>query len=185
MTPEEIKAKRREYNKKWREAHPGYNREYMRKYVANNREAWNEYCMNFQRKHKEAQNERMLKYHQTKEGHATNLLHSYKQADREKGIEVTNLTREDIMNKSLSENSECVYCGSKEKLGLDRIGRYWGHETFNTVCSCRKCNVKRSRKSFDEWLISLGYQSLEQWLEDIGGTESEHMVIKYPEKVSE
>ena len=178
MTEEEKKAKRREYNKKWREAHPGYNREYMRKYVSNNREAWNEYCMNFQRKHKEAQQKRMNDYHATPRGRAYNLYAAYVGYDVKYFGVTPDITPEFIVEKCFSENSVCNYCGCSDwkLLGLDRISNNRPHNQSNVICSCRKCNTSRHSKKVDEWLKIKGIE-FDDW-----GEESNGITIQYPEK---
>ena len=142
MDEETRKQKAREYNRRWREKH---------------REQWNAYMRNWQATTHNAKQRKMVNdYHQTKQGRATNLLTSYRQFDSEKFGVYPNLTQEDIIRICFSEDSKCVWCSesSWKKLGLDRIDNEKPHDVDNCVCSCHDCNVKRHRKSFDEWIDS-------------------------------
>lgn len=203
MTDEERKAKRREYNKRWHEAHPGYRTAYMkkyrqehreelnekcrgyqRKYRETHREQLNEKCREYQRKHREAQRKRMNDYHETKKGRATNLLNSYVQADLERRGRRPELTQDDVIRKCFSDNSKCVYCGetSWKLLGLDRIDNSKAHDAHNTVCSCSNCNIKRYVKPFGQFLQEKGYPTFEDWMESVGATYAEDtLTVKYPE----
>lgn len=50
--------------------------------------------------------------------------------------------------------SQCIYCGSKEKLGCDRIDNSKGHTYDNVVPCCYICNCARNNNfSFDEMKI--------------------------------
>lgn len=50
--------------------------------------------------------------------------------------------------------SQCIYCGSKEKLGCDRIDNSKGHTYDNVVPCCYVCNCARNNNfSFDEMKI--------------------------------
>ena len=150
MTPEE----RREYNRRWREAHP----DYYRNYIAKNRKAWNERYRKYQREHSEAQRKRMNEYHQTKAGRATNLLSAYIQMDLERLGVRPFLNQEDIIRKCFEPGCKCVYCGETDwhKLGLDRIDNDKPHDRWNTVCSCHACNDERRRKDIKTYVGSKG-----------------------------
>lgn len=177
MTEEELKAYKREYNKKWRAAHPDYCREYQAEYRKKFREEYNEKCRVYQANHREAQRKRMNDYHKTVKGRATNLLHSYIQNDLERGFERPNLTRDDIVAKALTEGCECVYCHCNDlsQLGLDKITRSRPHDIDNVVCCCHRCNVKRGIKHIEDWIG----KSLDDWVDEQGYTYSTGMVIQY------
>ncbi len=59
----------------------------------------------------------------------------------------------------LFKNAECHYCGTKADLGFDRIQNDKGHASYNSVISCRSCNIERAdnfsvvefRKCFLSW----------------------------------
>lgn len=82
---------------------------------------------------------------------ASKLLSAYKlkdwKADRE-----FNLDRDWFVKNILK--SQCIYCGSKEKLGCDRIDNSKGHTYDNVVPCCYVCNCARNNNfSFDEMKI--------------------------------
>lgn len=175
-TPEQ----RREYNKRWREAHP----DYFKNWLANNRERHNEYCRNYQSKHRKAQQKRMNDYHQTKEGRATNLLAAYVQMDLERRGERPQLTQADIMRICFSDTSKCVYCGETEwtKLGLDRIDNDRPHDRCNVLCSCHDCNVERYRRPLGEYVREKRGMSLEEFMEQNSMRYADDcFVLRYPE----
>lgn len=183
MTEDERLAKQREYQKRWRDAHPEYQREYMRKYRNEHREEWNARCREYQARHRKAQQKRMNDYHETKKGRATNLLNSYVQADLERRGVRPRLTQDDIMRKCFEPGCKCVYCGETDwhLLGLDRINNDLPHDDTNTVCACKKCNTKRYVKNFGEYLAMLGFTSMDEWVESIGGRYMDSITIKYPD----
>lgn len=184
MTEDERLAKQREYQKRWRDAHPGYQTAYMKKYRQEHKEKWNENCREYQRRHRAEQRKRMNDYHETKKGRATNLLNSYVQADLERRGVRPNLTQDDIMRKCFEPGCKCVYCGETDwhLLGLDRIDNELPHDNTNTICSCRNCNTKRYVKNFGIYLTELGFETLDQWVEFNDGSYSDSITIKYPEK---
>ena len=174
---------RREYMRKWREAHPGYNTEYSRKWREEHRELFNERCRQYQERNREAQQKRMNDYHQTKEGRATNLLAAYVQMDLERRGVRPNLTREDIMRKCFEPTSKCVYCGETDwtKLGLDRINNDQPHDRWNVLCSCRNCNTQRYRRTLGNYLTEKLGMSWEEFMTQNGMTYAEPLKIQYHE----
>lgn len=79
---------------------------------------------------------------------ASKLLSAYKLKDW-KSNKKYNLDREWFINNILSK--ECIYCGSKDKLGCDRIDNSKGHTYDNVVPCCYVCNCARNNNfSFDE-----------------------------------
>lgn len=72
---------------------------------------------------------------------------NFEKADRE-----FNLDRDWFVKNILK--SQCIYCGSKEKLGCDRIDNSKGHTYDNVVPCCYVCNCARNNNfSFDEMKI--------------------------------
>lgn len=55
------------------------------------------------------------------------------------------------------------------------------HDDTNTVCACRKCNTKRYVKNFGEYLATLGFTSMDQWVEFIGGKYCDSITITRPD----
>lgn len=169
--------KKNKARREWWQRNKGYSQEW----IEQNRQKWNEYARRYQSKHREEQQKRVNDYHEKPEGRAVNLLTSYVQFDRDrKGWLDTQLTRFDIMAKCFSDNSKCVWCGETDwkVLGLDRVTNSKPHDVHNTVCSCRKCNIKRQGKTMQEYLDKLGL-TFDQWLEQNGGSYSDGMVISY------
>lgn len=82
---------------------------------------------------------------------ASKLLSSYKLKDWKSNREY-NLDKEWFINNILKK--ECIYCGSKEKIGCDRIDNSKGHTYDNVVPCCYVCNCARNNNfSFDEMKI--------------------------------
>lgn len=194
MTEEE----KREYFRKWREAHKEHLREYNKKYWLEHKEELTKYQRQYHEEHRdhirarmrqyisehrEEQNKRVNNYHQTKRGRATNLLASYVQFDLNKGYRRPYLTRDDIIRKCFSEDSKCVYCGEDDwhVLGLDRIIREQPHDNTNTLCCCHSCNCKRNRFGFMWYLSELGL-TFEDFLKQNGAEYGDdYIIIKNPE----
>lgn len=172
---------RREYMRKWREAHPGYNTEYSRKWREEHRERFNERCRQYQERNREAQQKRMNNYHQTKEGRATNLLAAYVQMDLERRGVRPNLTREDIMRICFSEDSKCVFCQTTDwkVLGLDRIDNSKPHDASNCLCCCHDCNVAKYKKTLGEFIKLKGYNTFEEWLKINKMWYAQPLIIQY------
>ena len=169
MTAEE----KREYNRKWREAHPGYfkkkNKEwrdnhsehiavYNKKYKEEHRQEQKEYEFNRYWSNPEYHKQRKRNYYKSntkktlttnqkyahsKEGRATKLCLNYVRNDTNAGREACTLTREWIVDHIFS--SSCVYCGDSDwkHLGCDRIDNSLPHTPENCVCSCGICNIDR------------------------------------------
>ena len=170
----EIIEKRQAASRKWHAEH----KDYYRKYIEEHRQQWNGYARKYQSKHRQEQRDRLQDYHDKPEGRAVNLLTSYRQFDTRRFGEAPQLTRFDIITKCFSDNSRCVYCGETTwtELGLDRITNEKPHSTFNTVPCCKKCNNKRNRKTFDEFLVYLGL-TLEEWMEKNNAVFSDELKI--------
>lgn len=82
---------------------------------------------------------------------ASKLLSAYKLKDWKSNREF-NLDREWFIENILKK--KCVYCGSKEKLGCDRLDNSKGHTYDNVVPCCYICNCARSNNfSFEEMKI--------------------------------
>lgn len=91
----------------------------------------------------EVQKQRVTKYnisyYEKDSGRAKNLLSNYKRYDKRKKY-VTDITEEFLLNIF----TMCCYsCGSREKLGLDRIDNSMGHIKTNCLPCCGPCNINR------------------------------------------
>lgn len=79
---------------------------------------------------------------------ASKLLSAYKLKDWKTQREY-NLDKEWFIENIL--NKECIYCGSKDRLGCDRIDNSKGHIYDNVVPCCYICNCARNNNfSFEE-----------------------------------
>ena len=176
-----IIEQRNEYNRQWRKERPGYGKEYFKQYVKDHREQWNGYARKYQSKHRQEQRDRVNAYHNSISGRVTNLYTSYRQYDIRYLEEEPQLTRAQLLAKL--EGAKCVYCKCDDimVLGLDRINNSKPHSVWNTVCSCRKCNVSRNRKSFEDYLAYRGI-TLEEWMEQNNAVFSDELRIQYDEK---
>ena len=88
-------------------------------------------------------------------------INSYKQQDREKLLDLTNLiTNHELIEKLVSSKLKCCYCKHDLFLlykykredyqwTLDRIDNNMGHSDNNTLISCLKCNLQRRCRSSD------------------------------------
>jgi hypothetical protein len=65
-------------------------------------------------------------------------------------------------------NSSCHYCGSKEKIGIDRVDSKRGYTEYNTVPCCWKCNRAKGTQpiqEFKNWVkLIADYQQDESYI---------------------
>jgi len=118
----EKKEKKRAYDKKWRENNKEKNLASMKKWRENNKEKINEY-----KKTPAGMKDYISK---CRHGHTWTLEYSeYKQ---------------------LLEG-KCYYCGSNEKIGIDRIINEIGYESGNCVSCCKHCNSGKGEGTAEEY----------------------------------
>lgn len=91
-------------------------------------------------------------YRQTKVGRAVDLLSNYRQADKKAGRE-NDLTKEFIVELM---DQPCIYCGSTDSVGADRLDNTEGHTVDNIVPSCPDCNRIRNNIFTHEEMLELG-----------------------------
>ena len=144
------KAKNR--SKKWYEEHKEYtvkrNSEYIQQHP--------EIKQKSQRNYRESHKEEIKKYNTSKEGRASHQAVTYKTQDLRHNRGVSTITQKWILENIY--NNKCIYCKCDDwrELGCDRIDNNKPHTPENVVCSCRKCNAKRGKKSFEEFCKSIG-----------------------------
>jgi hypothetical protein len=80
------------------------------------------------------------------------MLGAYRLSDAKKGL-VCDITIDHM--REIVKNG-CVYCGDKEKIGLDRIDNTVGHTKNNTVPSCYACNCARNNNFSYAEMIEIG-----------------------------
>jgi len=66
---------------------------------------------------------------------------AYKATDKKFNRGAPDFTLDEFLNRL--SNAKCVYCGTTEKLGLDRIDNSKGHTLENTLPCCELCNRVR------------------------------------------
>jgi hypothetical protein len=49
-------------------------------------------------------------------------------------------------------SKSCTYCGSTDKIGVDRIDSFIGYEIGNIQPACTICNVMKNSHSEEVWL---------------------------------
>lgn len=84
---------------------------------------------------------------------ASKLLSSYKLKDWKSNREF-NLDKKWFVENILTK--KCIYCGSKEKIGCDRIDNSKGHTYDNVVPCCYVCNCARNNNFTFEEMKQLG-----------------------------
>lgn len=80
------------------------------------------------------------------------MLGAYKLKDRQRG-QVTEVTIAQLREMIALG---CVYCGDKERVGLDRINNSIGHTVTNVVPCCYPCNTARNDNFSYEEMIVIG-----------------------------
>lgn len=145
MTEEEKREKWREADRKRRED-PEYvkkKRERDRRYYSENKEKKKGYYEDNREARVSYQNE----YRDTKEGRASDLAHSYREADMARGLDISrNITADWIIENIFGD--KCVYCRESDwrVLGADRIDNSKPHTPENCVPCCSKCNTVRGSR---------------------------------------
>ena len=94
-------------------------------------------------------------------------LNSYKQQDikKKKFDENKFIKYNCLLEKIILSKLKCYYCNCDMKLlyskskepkqwTLDRINNKEGHNNFNTVCACLKCNLERRTKNSKKFLFT-------------------------------
>jgi len=71
---------------------------------------------------------------------ASKMASQYRTRDAKKGL-LSDVHIDDLLD---AFKKSCVYCGSKSKIGLDRIDNSIGHIKSNVVPCCYNCNVARA-----------------------------------------
>lgn len=150
------KEERREYNRKYRQAHKekiaAQKAEYNRKYYQSNKEKKAEYNAEYRKTNKDKIAEYQTGYYATPMGRAIYLLRDYRRNDK-----MHNRGEGDITAKWIVDNifsNPCHYCGESDwhKLGCDRIYNDKPHTMDNVVPCCAECNAKRGTKEYNKFV---------------------------------
>lgn len=159
-TEEEKKAKQAERNRKWNAEHPEYYKDYyeehkdkMLQYYQNNLEECQDY-------HREWQKEWRKKHPEL--ARAQRMCDSYRTVDKKYSRGKSTITAQWVVKNIFTKS--CIYCGEDDwrELGCDRIDNDKPHTPENVVCSCRKCNGKRRKRDFNEFLNFMRQQTIQQ-----------------------
>lgn len=76
------------------------------------------------------------------------VLRDSKKGDKKKGFE-NDLDKDFV---SFAINSNCLYCGSKDNITLDRIDNTKGHTKDNVNPCCYRCNMIRRDMPYGAWV---------------------------------
>jgi len=79
---------------------------------------------------------------------STKQIQGYKASDKRHGRE--NDLDIDYLRELISKG--CTYCGSKDKVGLDRLDNTLGHTKNNVVPCCSRCNYLKRDMPFAAWV---------------------------------
>lgn len=84
---------------------------------------------------------------------ASKLISAYKCKDIKKNL-ICDLTTEYVLENITSK--ECIYCGTTENIGCDRLDNSLGHLKSNVVPCCYRCNCVRNIHFTHEQMIKIG-----------------------------
>jgi len=71
------------------------------------------------------------------------MVRVYRHRDKKAGLSVCDFN--DVWLFENVTSKPCIYCGSIDKVGSDRIDNSKGHTKDNIVPCCKKCNVIRNQ----------------------------------------
>ena len=96
--------------------------------------------------------ERQRRYGRTPKGRAIFLMKAYQQIDRKRG-RVCDIDKEFMLGVFAKP---CVYCGTTEQIGCDRIDNARGHTRDNIVSACADCNIMRGDRFTHSEMLQIG-----------------------------
>ena len=140
--------------KQYREGNKETIAERKKKYYQDNKETLVERKKKYYQDNKETLVEQKKQYHQTTMGRAVNLVSTYRQNDKKYNRGECTLTAQWMVDNIFS-GQKCIFCGESDwtKLGCDRIDNTKPHTPDNVNPCCDKCNAKRGKKEFEEFLL--------------------------------
>lgn len=127
-------------------------KQYKKQYYQEHKEEIAEYYQD----NKEFFFKRRKQYDKTPMGRAINLVKRYRQSDKQHNRGKCTLTAKWMVDNIFSDQ-KCIFCGESDwvKLGCDRIDNSLPHTPDNVNPCCEKCNTKRGRKEFEEFLLMI------------------------------
>ena len=149
---EERREKDRLYREKNREKYNEYHREYQKK--------WREKHQDYQKIFLETHPDYFKEYYDTKEGKAVYMVCTYNSVDVRANRGKGDLTPKWVIENILSK--PCHYnCGETDwhNIGCDRIDNDKPHTMDNVVPCCEKCNKKRGKKTYEDFIKQCGLKS--------------------------
>lgn len=156
---QEVKSRRREYDRLYRRTH------------RDQKSFWDKkYC----RAHAEQRNEYQRKYRKNHQEQTTQSYKKYASLNKEK-INIKNANRKNKFGTNLGRgvtlkewelikaiyNNCCFYCGEKRKLTIDHvvpITKNGYHSISNIVPACQPCNSSKGAKDAN-WFIGKDFQN--------------------------
>ena len=114
------------------------------------------YNKEYAKEHRDELNEYLREYAKTPNGRASKLLYSYRRKDKLANRGECTLTKEWILENIIGK--PCVYCGETDmlKVGCDRKDSSLPHTPDNCVPCCKKCNSKKKKLSYEDYIKMLG-----------------------------
>lgn len=156
FTEEDKKQANRESCKKYYQKNKEKRLSNQKKYYKDNKEKEIEKVKKWRENNKEEYNlymrEYRKQYNKTLYGKASHILNSYKRHDKEANRGECTLTAQWIVDNIFSK--PCHYCGETDwtKIGCDRIDNDKPHTQDNVVPCCYKCNIKKGKKTYEEFI---------------------------------
>lgn len=155
---EERKEAQREKCRRYKARNKEKIAEYNRQYRQEHKEEILEYQKQYQQEHKEKCAEYNKQYSKTPIGRANKLKQLYKRMDKNAGRGKCTLTAKWIVENIFTQ--KCHWCPETDwhKLGCDRIDNELPHTPDNVIPCCYECNVKRHKKSYEEFKKEMGQE---------------------------
>lgn len=145
FTEEDKKIANKEAQKRWYQKHKQTHYEKMK--------IWRQ-------ENKKHVNEKVKKWREDnpKLWRACFLVRNYKKEDNKYNRGECTLTAQWIVDNIFPK--PCHYCGEEEWeiMGCDRINNYLPHTPENVVPCCKECNIKRQKKSYEEFKKEMGLE---------------------------
>ena len=146
-------------DKRCKDGHRNVCKECKKQYYREHKEAILEQQKQYRQEHKEYYTEYMeqymKQYNKTPTGRASYLLGDYRWADKNANRGECTLTAKWIIDNIFTQ--PCHWCGETDwiKLGCDRIDNDKPHTPDNVNPCCEECNIKRGRKTYEEFLLMI------------------------------
>ena len=152
-------VEKKEYHKQYYQKNKEKLKLFHKQYYLENKEKLKDYYKQYYQENKEKAKDNYKQYTKTPIGRALYLLNAYKRDDKKynrgKGDLTANWIVENIFSKP------CHYCGETDwrNMGCDRIDNTLPHTKANVVPCCTECNRKKGKKSYEEWMKIISYNS--------------------------